>query len=187
MCSNCALRSGMLSPLARLAIGLKAVAQVLQHLADGLMAHSVTLARQLGGQRAHALAGPAQWGHRMASRCRLHQFLQRRAQSRIAVRRPRPTRTLASHAVFRRYRHEFSRVTQLLHSRRDRRTCQADRSSDGADTAIPKRTSLCRRPQSAHLLVHHSTERFILLSDLGFVIIHPAMLSALIKLVKVIC
>jgi len=59
---------GMLSPLARLAIGLKAVAQVLQHLADRLMAHSMALARQLGSQRAHALAGPAQRRHRVASR-----------------------------------------------------------------------------------------------------------------------
>jgi hypothetical protein len=49
----------VLRALARLAIGLKAVAQALQHLADSLMAHRVTLALQLGGQRAHALAGPA--------------------------------------------------------------------------------------------------------------------------------
>jgi hypothetical protein len=52
--------------LSRLAIDLQAVAQMLQHFAHGLMTDRVSLATQLGRQRAHALAGPAQWRHRMA-------------------------------------------------------------------------------------------------------------------------
>jgi hypothetical protein len=177
----------VLSPFARFAIGLQAVAHVLQHLADSLMAHSMALTRQLGSQRAHALAGPAQRRHRVASRRRLHQLFQCRAQPRVGVRHPRPTRAFTPHAMLRRKHHEFSRVTQLLHPRRDRRTRQADRPRNSADTAVPERTSFCRRPQPAHLLVHHAAQRLVLLSYLGLVIIHPAMLTARIQLVKVIC
>ena len=174
-------------PLSRLAIDLQAIAQMLQHFAHGLMTDRVSLATQLGRQRAHALAGPAQWRHRMASGGRLHQLLQRRAQPRIRVRQPRPARTFAPHTMLRCHRHALSRIAQLLHSGRDRRTCQTYRPSDDADPSIPKRTSLRRSPQSAHLLVHHATKRLELLGNARFVVVHPAMLSGPIALVNIIC
>jgi len=177
----------MLSPLARLAVGLQAVAQSVQRLADGLMAHRVALARQLGGQRAHALAGPAQRRHRVAPGGRLHQFLERRAQPRVDVDHAGTTGAWAPHAMLRRQSHQLSRVAQFLHPRRNRRTRQADCARDGADAAIPQRTSLCRRPKPAHLFVHHVAQRLVLLGDPGFVIIHPIMVSGRTSLEKVIC
>ena len=177
----------MLNPLARLAIGLQAVAQGVQRLADGLMTHGVALARQLGGQGAHALAGPAQQRHRMASGRRLNKFLQRRTQSRVYVDHSRAAGTGTSHPMFRRHRYQLPRVTQFFHPRRDRRTRQADCPRHGGDTAIPESTSFRRRPKSAHLLIHHVTKRFVLLGNLGFIVIHLPMLPGQLRLVKVIC
>ena len=50
----------MSGPLARLAIGLKSVTQLLRHIAHGLMAYRMTLMHQLSGYCARAFAGPAQ-------------------------------------------------------------------------------------------------------------------------------
>ena len=90
MYSNWALRSGMCEPLARLAVGLQAVAGLVQQQRHRPRPHAMILPRQFLGQPPRALAGPAQRRLGIAAGHRFQQRLQCRQQSRVGLRQRSP-------------------------------------------------------------------------------------------------
>ena len=76
---------GMARPLERLAVGLEAVAQLVEQLRHGLVADRVTLPAQLGGEVADAPGRPAQRALRVAPGRRLDERLEVRPQRRVAL------------------------------------------------------------------------------------------------------
>src|SRR5262249_53607254 len=74
---------GVTPPLVRLAVGLQAVAGLLQQAAHGGRPHRVALGGQTAGQPARALAGPAQRRLRVTAAAGLDQPFQRRADAGV--------------------------------------------------------------------------------------------------------
>lgn len=150
------------------------------------MTDTMTLARQLLRQHAHALASPAQRRHRITTRRRLHQLLQRRAQIGIALRHGPPPRPRASHPSLRGGQCYLGRSPQFLYPGRDGRSRQSNRSRDRAHPAIAQSASFRRRPQPTHLFVHHAAKQLEFLGNARFITAHVLMLGERVLLVKVI-
>jgi len=120
----------------------------------------------------------------MTTRGRLNQLLKRWAQPSVDVGDSRPTRTRSTHAILRSHQRQAPGITQFLHSRSDRRAGQANRPRHRADPAVPQRTRFRCRSHPTYLLIHHVAKRFVLLSNLRFVVTHVFMLSSSLTLVK---
>ena len=75
-------------PLAGLAVGLQAVAQLFQQICHQFVADLVALVVEFVSQFTHALAGPAQWRFRIATTQRFNQLLQVVQQGRVLGDRP---------------------------------------------------------------------------------------------------
>jgi hypothetical protein len=76
---------GMPFPFAGLAIGLKAVIPLFQQTTDRVVTDPMTQTNQFVSEVARTLAGPQEWGLRVATAGRLKQGLQVLEQSRVLL------------------------------------------------------------------------------------------------------
>jgi hypothetical protein len=75
----------MLTTFKGLAIGLQALAQSVKEAVDRALTDRMALALKVGCQAGRALARPAQWSHRIATRDRINQRLEGLQESRVML------------------------------------------------------------------------------------------------------
>src|SRR5262245_13622824 len=139
---------GMGVALAGLAVSLQAVAGLLQQLAHGRRPHRIALGRQLRGQAARALTGPAQRRLRVAAALRFDQPLQGCPDARVHRFRLRPAGPGAALTARRR------RITraQFPDAAADGAVGQSRRGTDDRDTAPPQGHGFDGRPPAPRAL-----------------------------------
>lgn len=135
----------MLRAFQRLAVGLQAVAQFVQQFCDPYMTDRMPLRTQRLGQRACALAGPAQRRIRIATAQRFDQPLQIAAQRRIEAFGALAPATGATHPST--GRAAQPRLVQLPAAPADKTARQPRRRCHRRDAAPTQRLRFGRRPQ----------------------------------------
>src|SRR6478672_7282846 len=138
---------------ARLAIGLKAVAHIIEQLADQRAADLMTLRLKLLRQPAHALARPEQRRLRIAARGRLNQRAEIRKQRRILRNMPLAPTTAAPNAI------QFARPRQFSQATPNRARSNPRRHRHRRDPAIARGRCLRRRNHTPTALVQERRYR----------------------------
>ncbi len=168
------------------AVGLQAVAVLLQQQCDGAIRNRVVPFRQFLGQFGRALAGPAQRRHGIATRGGFDQSFQGLQQPRIRFsQRPAPAsrapNTRSSHRTGLRW------LLQVLDSCHDRGTREAGGSRHQRNAAPANLLGLNRRPLPAPALVQFDGDKTILAADpcLDFRILHATVIADSAEVAKV--
>ena len=145
---------GMLGAFQRLAVGLQAVAQLVQQPIDRPLAHRMAGAAQVLSQPCRAAASPQQRAHRVAPGHRVDQPLQRLHQFRIvgSQRLAAPAGPAQAPPIGVAIRSELVGV-EFLQPGADGGTRHAGGGGNAGDAATAHQARLDRRPASAQALV----------------------------------
>lgn len=149
----------MLRPLAGLAIGLQAVAEMAQKIGDHIVRDAMTETSKFGRQIAQALGGPQQRRHGIAARRRLHQSRQIAEQRRIGIHEGRASGALPAHPTRRRL--GLRLAAQFRQPATNRAACDAGDPRDGHDPAMPSRQRFRGCKPTSPALVQHRIQRRI--------------------------
>jgi hypothetical protein len=148
-------------PLARLGVGLQAVAQLAQELGDRREVRLVAEFAQGVGEVAHALGRPAQRRLGIAAVIVADQPLQLPQQLRVGLRQRLAATATAAHPARLERLARFKLAQPLL----DRRRRHPRRARDRRNSASPVRACLSRGPQATAALVELSRQRPVALTD----------------------
>ena len=144
----------------------KAIAELIEQLVDGLIAHPDAVRdEQLARQRDGALRAPSQTGLRIPSRRGIDEPLQRGQQFGIDLDMIPAARASAPnvHKVV-----DLRAVTQFVAPSRDGVERVARCTRDHRKSAAPDRLGLSTRPQPRHALIHRALEHDELRADERF-------------------
>src|SRR5262249_45611250 len=170
---------GMLPPLARLAVGLQAVAGFVQEGGHRAVTDGVALPGQFPGQRPRALASPPQGRFRVAARQRLNQALQCRRQVGVQGGQRFAPRSSLAQARADWLVGVLLPMTKFVHPQANGIPSQAGRLGDRANAAVSEFLSFAGRPLPPRALIQDGGQRFKLPPDSfnGVGIVHPRVMA----------
>ncbi len=145
-------------PRQGLAIGLQAIAHVVEQFGDHAMADLVPLALQCHRQLTHALAGPAQRGLGIPTAGRLHQPVQVLAQARVMLDGALPAASRMADAAL---RGPYGRLAQLPYAAANRPARSSGGPCNRCLATTPGRRRLSGKHQPPHPLVHNGGNRLV--------------------------
>ena len=145
-------------PRQGLAIGLQAIAHVVEQFGDHAMADLVPLALQCRRQLTHALAGPAQRGLGIPTAGRLHQPVQVLAQARVMLDGALPAASRMADAAL---RGPYGRLAQLPYAAANRPARSSGGPCNRCLATTPGRRRLSGKHQPPHPLVHNGGNRLV--------------------------